>query len=61
MIKEIIEDIKNVNKMIDMHSNDKNDPILEQYQYKRDKTISELEIALESLKDFDVWKEWRYE
>lgn len=59
MIKGIIEEIKEVNKMIDNHSKDKSDSILEQYQYRRDKLIIELETNIESILDFDNWKDWK--
>lgn len=61
MIKGIIEEIKEVNKMIDIHSKDKNksDSMLEQYQYRRDKLIIELETNIESILDFDNWKDWK--
>jgi hypothetical protein len=60
MIKDIIEELKKVNQMIDLHSTNKdNDLMLGQYQHKRDQLISELEIELVKLEDFDYWKEWK--
>jgi hypothetical protein len=60
MIKDIIEELKKVNQMIDLHSTNKdNDLMLEQYQHKRDQLISELERELIKLEDFDNWKEWK--
>ena len=60
MIKDIIEELKKVNQMIDLHSTNKdNDLMLEQYQHKRDQLISELERELIRLEDFDNWKEWK--
>ena len=60
MIKDIIEELKKVNQMIDLHSTNKdNDLMLGQYQHKRDQLISELEIELVKLEDFDNWKEWK--
>ncbi len=60
MIKDIIEELKKVNRMIDLHSTNKdNDLMLGQYQHKRDQLISELEIELVKLEDFDYWKEWK--
>lgn len=60
MIQDIIEEIKKVNQMIDLHSkNNDSDFMLIQYQHKRDQLISELEDELVKLKDFDNWKEWK--
>ena len=60
MIKDIIEELKKVNQMIDLNSTNKdNDLMLGQYQHKRDQLISELERDLIKLEDFDNWKEWK--
>jgi hypothetical protein len=60
MIQDIIEEIKKVNQMIDLHSkNNDSDFMLIQYQHKRDQLISELEEELVKLKEFDNWKEWK--
>jgi hypothetical protein len=60
MIKDIIEELKKVNQMIDLHSTNKdNDLMLGQYQHKRDQLISEIEEELIKLEDFDNWKEWK--
>jgi hypothetical protein len=60
MIRDIIEEIKKVNQMVDLHStNIDSDFMLKQYQSKRDQLISELEYELEKLKEFDNWKEWK--
>ena len=60
MIQDIIEEIKKVNQMLDLHSTNKDsDFMLKQYQSKRDQLISELEYELEKLNDFDNWKDWK--
>ncbi len=60
MIQDIIEEIKKVNQMVDLHStNNDSDFMLKQYQHKRDQLISELEEELVKLNDFDNWKEWK--
>jgi hypothetical protein len=60
MIKDIIEELKKVNQMIDLNSTNKdNDLMLGQYQHKRDQLISEIEEELIKLEDFDNWKEWK--
>lgn len=60
MIEDIIEEIKKVNQMVDLHATDKDsDFMLKQYQSKRDQLISELEKELSKLNDFDEWKEWK--
>jgi DNA-binding Lrp family transcriptional regulator len=60
MTKDIIEEIKKVNQMIDFHSTNKDsDFMLKQYQSKRDQLISELEEELVKLNDFDNWKAWK--
>jgi hypothetical protein len=60
MIRDIIEEIKKVNQMVDLHSTNKDsDFMLKQYQSKRDQLISELEYELEKLNDFDNWKDWK--
>jgi hypothetical protein len=58
MIQDIIEEIKKVNKMIDLHSI--NDGLmLDQYKSKRERLFVELESEIEKLKEFDNWKEWK--
>jgi len=60
MIRDIIEEIKKVNQMVDLHSTNKDsDFMLKQYQSKRNQLISELEYELEKLNDFDNWKDWK--
>jgi len=60
MIEDVIEEIKNVNQMIDLHSTNKDGSfMLKQYQFKRDQLISELEEELFKLNNFENWKEWR--
>ena len=59
MIQDIIEEIKKVNQIIDLHSTNESDFMLKQYQSKRDQLISELEEELVKLNDFDNWKEWK--
>lgn len=56
---DIIEEIKKVNQMIDLHSKDNTDFMLKQYQYKRDQLIDELERNLVKISEFDNWKEWK--
>jgi hypothetical protein len=59
MIQNIIEEIKKVNQMIDLHSKNDTDFMLNQYQHKRDQLIDELEINLAKIVEFDNWKEWK--
>ena len=60
MIQDVIEEIKNVNQMVDLHStNNDDDFMLKQYQFKRDQLISELEEELFKLNNFENWKEWK--
>jgi hypothetical protein len=64
MIEDIIEEIKKVNKMIDLHATSypwkpPHDFMLTQYQRKRDELIAELEKELLKLNIFDEWKEWK--
>lgn len=59
MIQDIIEEIKKVNQIIDIHSTNDGDFMLKQYKSKRDQLISELEEELVKLNDFDNWKEWK--
>jgi hypothetical protein len=54
MIQDIIEEIKKVNKMIDLHSIN-GGLVLEQYKSIREKLF----IEIENLKEFDNWKEWK--
>jgi hypothetical protein len=56
---DIIEEIKKVNQMIDLHSKNDTDFMLKQYQHKRDQLIDELEINLVKIVEFDNWKEWK--
>lgn len=46
VIQDIIEEIKKVNEMIDLHSTHTPDFMLKQYQFKRDELITELEKEL---------------
>lgn len=60
MIQDVIEEIKNVNQMVDLHStNNDDDFMLKQYQFKRDQLISEIEKELFKLNNFENWKEWK--
>ena len=56
---DIIEEIKKVNQMIDLHSKNDTDFMLKQYQHKRDQLIDELERNLVKIVEFDNWKEWK--
>ena len=58
MIQDIIEEIKKVNKMIDLHSIN-GGLMLEQYKKRRENLFIELESEIENLKEFDNWKEWK--
>ena len=58
MIQDIIEEIKKVNKMIDLHSIN-GGLMLEQYKKRRENLFTELESEIEKLKEFDNWKEWK--
>jgi len=58
MIQDIIEEIKKVNKMVDLHSIN-GGLMLEQYKSKRERLFVELESEIETLNDFDNWKEWK--
>lgn len=58
MIQDIVEEIKKVNKMIDLHSIN-GDLMLEQYKSMRERLFVELESEIEKLKEFDNWKEWK--
>jgi hypothetical protein len=46
IIQDIIEEIKAVNVMCDLHSTNPSDFMLKQYQFKRDQLIAELEKEL---------------
>jgi hypothetical protein len=59
MIQDIIEEIRKVNEMIDLHCNNGIDITLSQYKSIRDRLIFELEKEIEKLKDFENWKEWK--
>jgi hypothetical protein len=58
MIQDIIEEIIKVNKMVDLHSIN-GGLVLEQYKSMRERLFIELESEIESLKEFDNWKEWK--
>ena len=58
MIHDIIEEIKKVNAMIDLHSIN-GGLMLHQYKSMREKLFIELEEELVKLNDFDNWKEWK--
>ena len=58
MIQDTVEEIKKVNKMIDLHSIN-GGLMLEQYKSKRERLFAELESEIEKLKEFDNWKEWK--
>jgi len=59
VIEDIIEEIRKVNQMVDLHSINNDIFMLKQYQFKRDQLISELEYKIEELKEFENWKSWR--
>ena len=50
-IVDILEQIKDVNKMLEIHKNDEDDLMLSQYQYRKEKFLKELK---ELLKEFDI-------
>jgi polyhydroxyalkanoate synthesis regulator phasin len=50
VIEDIIDELKEINKMIDLHCNDEIDIMLSQYQSKRDRLILELEEEIKKLK-----------
>ncbi len=50
MIEDIIEEIKKINEIIDLHCNNEIDIMLSQYQAKRDQLILELEKEIKKLK-----------
>ena len=58
MIQDIIEEIKKVNTMVDLHSIN-GELMLEQYKSMRERLFIELESEIEKLKEFDNWKEWK--
>ena len=58
MIQDIIEEIKKVNTMIDLHSIN-GDLMLDQYKSMRERLFIELDSEIENLKEFDNWKEWK--
>ena len=58
MIQDIIEEIKKVNAMMDLHSIN-GGLMLHQYKSMREKLFIELEEELVKLNDFDNWKEWK--
>ena len=58
MILDIIEEIKKVNTMVDLHSIN-GGLMLEQYKSKRERLFADLESEIEKLKEFDNWKEWK--
>jgi hypothetical protein len=58
MILDIIEEIKKVNTMVDLHSIN-GGLMLEQYKKRRENLFIELESEIENLKEFDNWKEWK--
>ena len=58
MILDIIEEIKKVNTMVDLHSIN-GGLMLEQYKKRRENLFIELESEIEKLKEFDNWKEWK--
>lgn len=58
MIQDIIEQIKRLNHMIDLHSIN-GGIMLQQYKAKRDKLFIDLESEVENLKEFENWKEWK--
>jgi len=49
-IADNLEQIKSVDKMIHIHQNDKDDIMLSQYKYRRDKFVKEIGKLLIELK-----------
>lgn len=50
-VVDILEQIKDVNRMIDIHKNDEDDMMLSQYQYRKENFLRELK---ELLQEFDI-------
>ena len=50
-IVDILEQIKDVNRMIELHKNDEDDLMLSQYQYRKENFLGELKTLLE---EFDI-------
>lgn len=57
-IQNIIEEIKKLNHIIDLHSIN-GGIMLQQYKARRDKLFIDLESEVENLKEFENWKEWK--
>lgn len=57
MIQETIREIKKLNDKMVYDKN--NDYAFNKFRIERDILISKLEEEIESLKDFDTWKEWK--
>lgn len=58
IIEDIIEEIKSLNHIIDIHSIN-GGIMLQQYKSKRDRLFTELESEIDNLKEFENWKEWK--
>jgi hypothetical protein len=48
---DVLEQIKDVNRMIELHKNDEDDLMLNQFQYRKEKFLKELK---EMLLRFDI-------
>lgn len=48
---DILEQIKDVNRMINIHKNDEDDLMLNQFQYRKEKFLKELKNLLQQ---FDI-------
>jgi hypothetical protein len=48
---DILEQIKDVNRMIELHQDDEDDLMIDQYRYRREKFLNELK---ELLQEFDI-------
>lgn len=57
MIQKTIKEIKKLNDKMVYDKN--NDYAFNKFRIERDILISKLEEEIESLKDFDTWKEWK--
>ncbi|MCB0595061.1 MAG: hypothetical protein H6557_06365 [Lewinellaceae bacterium] len=48
---DILEQIKDVNRMIELHQDDEDDLMIDQYKYRREKFLKELK---ELLQEFNI-------
>lgn len=49
---DILEQLKDVKKMIEIHQNDEDHLMIDQYKYRREQLLSALKIALQQ--EFDI-------